>query len=70
MNTWAHLALIWCLLWWSYAAYMLLVPPKGSRMFELHETPQDRVLLVIGWALLVLTAPVWCPLHELFGDNR
>jgi hypothetical protein len=64
-ETWFQLGVIWCLLWWFYAAYQLLVPKDGGSVFYADEPIQQRVMQMIIWAVMIFTAPVWCPFHAI-----
>ncbi len=67
--TWMQLLMIWSIFWWGYSAAQLLVPEDGDTLFYANERAHHRVLQVLLWACMILTAPLWCPVFELVNSD-
>lgn len=64
------LAAVWCIVWWLYAAYWLLIPLPGESMFHPKETPEGKLLMIVMWSTLIVTAPFWCPIQAYLHDDN
>jgi len=68
MTAWLCALLLWVPFWWAYAAYRLCAPADGT-LFHPRDTEATKLVTLVVWVILVLTAPLWCPVYLIIAGE-